>query len=123
VGIVDQINRDIAEATERNEWCLLRWGKSYEQCTERERAEANRLRTTPIGGGFVPDARCACGEDGCAHFDCGYPWCRPCKEHHRPPECAVNERGESLAPCGCTWAETEVPGYYDQPCRHAAQYD
>lgn len=40
---------------------------------------------------------CVCGnpacreslEDGpsCAMFDAGYPWCRVCGEHHRPPNC------------------------------------
>jgi len=63
--------------------------------------------------------RCNCADGGeCWHFAAGYEWCRPCQEHHRPPECAINDRGEALAPCGCTWAETEEPGYYDQPCRH-----
>lgn len=61
---------------------------------------------------------CACGEPDCPNFACGYPWCRPCAEHHRPPECPVDETGEPLAPCGCTWAETQQPGYYDRPCRH-----
>jgi hypothetical protein len=43
------------------------------------------------------------GEGSCAYRDTGYLWCRPCREHHRPPECAVDEQGRALAPCGCPW--------------------
>lgn len=25
--------------------------------------------------------------------DCGYEWCRPCREWHRPPECWIDEQG------------------------------
>lgn len=28
-----------------------------------------------------------------AYLDAGYDWCRPCGEYHRPPECAIDERG------------------------------
>lgn len=31
---------------------------------------------------------CGCGEVNCPHFDCGYPLCRHCQEHHREwPQC------------------------------------
>lgn len=54
---------------------------------------------------------CACGDADCLHFEVNYPWCRPCEEHHRAPECPVDEQGRSLAPCGHPWDEdpcTEV---------------
>ena len=50
---------------------------------------------------------CACREPDCMHFDCGYPWCRACGEHHRPPECAIDEQGRSLAYDGRPWEEHE----------------
>lgn len=46
---------------------------------------------------------CVCGDPDCDYLAVGYPWCRPCHEHHRPPECAVDEHGRSLAPCGHPW--------------------
>jgi hypothetical protein len=46
---------------------------------------------------------CDCAPDSCWFVDLGYVWCRPCGEHHRPPECAIDERGSALAPCGCSW--------------------
>lgn len=52
-----------------------------------------------------PSARCHCGEDDCLHLACDYPWCRPCQEHHRAPECPVDEHGRALAPCGHPWNE------------------
>ncbi len=54
---------------------------------------------------------CACGEVDCLSFGMDYPWCRPCDEHHRPPECAVDEEGFSLSPCGCRWDDpwADVP--------------
>jgi hypothetical protein len=51
---------------------------------------------------------CPCGDPDCWHFPMGYPLCRPCDEHHRPPECAVDEHGQSLMPCGHPW--TDDPG-------------
>lgn len=51
---------------------------------------------------------CACGDDDCLHFTLDYPWCRPCEEHHRPPECPVDAQGRALAPCGHPWD--------DDPC-------
>lgn len=60
---------------------------------------------------------CHCGEVDCDYFAFRYPWCRPCGEHHRPPECPVNQDGESLAPCGCTWASLEVEPYA-KDCPH-----
>lgn len=56
---------------------------------------------------------CLCGDDdpaGCLHFALDYPWCRPCGEHHRPPECAINEQGQALCSCGCPWDELEPGG-------------
>lgn len=46
---------------------------------------------------------CACGDSDCDYLAAGYLWCRPCREHHRPPECAVDVQGRSLAPCGHPW--------------------
>lgn len=57
---------------------------------------------------------CPCGDpDWCLDVMLGQPWCRPCGEHHRPPECPVNEAGESLAPCGHTWQATSEQSHYD----------
>lgn len=28
-----------------------------------------------------------------AYLDSGYDWCRPCREYHRPPECAIDQDG------------------------------
>jgi hypothetical protein len=47
--------------------------------------------------------RCLCGDDDCWYFDAGYPYCRSCREHHRPPECPVDEQGRSLNPSGEPW--------------------
>lgn len=41
------------------------------------------------------------------YLDFGYPWCRPCEEHHRPPECEVDSEGRALMSCGCRWDVTE----------------
>lgn len=46
---------------------------------------------------------CRCGEGDCPNFDAGYPWCRPHGEHHRPPECPVDE-------CGTAAPWWEQPG-------------
>jgi hypothetical protein len=27
------------------------------------------------------------------YLELGYEWCRPCREYHRPPECAIDEQG------------------------------
>lgn len=55
------------------------------------------------------EPECPCGGDtfggggGCAYVSMGYPWCRPCEDHHRPPECAIDELGRALMGCGCPW--------------------
>lgn len=39
---------------------------------------------------------CLCDDDdldGCMYLTFGYPYCRPCEEHHRAPECPVDEYG------------------------------
>lgn len=59
---------------------------------------------------------CACGEDDCEFLDYGYPYCRSCAEHHRPPECAVNQAGQALARCGCPWDDVNT----DADDRHRA---
>lgn len=51
-----------------------------------------------------PDV-CYCGEADCMHFQVGYPFCRPCDEHHRPPECAIDEHGRALNWEGTPWEE------------------
>lgn len=50
-----------------------------------------------------------CGDD--CWFLPGYPWCRPCGEHHRPPECNVDQQGRSLSSCGCPWEVIDPPPY------------
>lgn len=35
--------------------------------------------------------------------DCGYTYCRPCGEWHRPPECAIDEHGRALDWDGAPW--------------------
>jgi hypothetical protein len=52
-------------------------------------------------------ARCLCGLKDCDQFDLDYPWCRSCGEHHRPPECPIDQDGYSLAPCGCRWHDVD----------------
>ena len=59
--------------------------------------------TTPLPEG------CLCGDpDECDYKVFGYPYCRPCAEHHRPPECPVDEQGRSLSPCGHPWDDNCV---------------
>lgn len=51
---------------------------------------------------------CHCGDPdpaGCMNLNAGYPWCRPCGEHHRPPECAIDEQGRALASDGTPWED------------------
>jgi hypothetical protein len=64
---------------------------------------------------------CRCGVIDCIYYaDHGdYPWCRPCEDHHRPPECEVNEQGEGIAFCGCT--HTVLDGYNNRGelCPHS----
>lgn len=54
--------------------------------------------------------RCGCGDADCLHLAAGYPWCRPCGEHHRAPECAVDGDGVPLAPCGHPWDYEHADG-------------
>jgi hypothetical protein len=60
----------------------------------------------------VPEApqpeRCHCGLPDCLHFDMEYPWCRSCAEHHRAPECPLDQEGYSLATCGCRWDDLDA---------------
>ena len=37
------------------------------------------------------------------YVELGYLYCRPCREYHRPPECAINEYGQALDPDGRPW--------------------
>ena len=41
--------------------------------------------------------------------DCGYEWCRPCAEWHRPPECAIDEQGRALDWDGIPWDDPKDP--------------
>lgn len=62
---------------------------------------------------------CPCGDAdpaGCLHLNAGYPFCRPCGEHHRAPECPIDVHGQALAPCGCPWDLTDAPDHYDGGC-------
>jgi len=52
--------------------------------------------------------RCYCGDAECMHFDFDYPYCRSCGEHHRLPECPVDEQGRSLDPVsGEPWPDLD----------------
>jgi hypothetical protein len=46
--------------------------------------------------------RCACGDDDCWYLP-GYPYCRSCGDHHRAPECDIDEQGRALDPFGVPW--------------------
>lgn len=85
---------------------------------QREICRAFDVTPKEIGLGAVPtpelveshttteQATCLCGDtdpEGCMYLAAGYPWCRPCGEHHRAPECAVDSGGRALASCGCAW--------------------
>lgn len=51
---------------------------------------------------------CYCGDPdpaGCMNLNAGYPFCRPCGEHHRPPECAIDQQGRALSPSGEPWED------------------
>lgn len=74
---------------------------------------AHRGPMVPPGMGFVtvlddsPPATddCLCGDLECLHAQCGYWFCRPCDEHHRPPECAIDEHGRALSADGTPWED------------------
>lgn len=55
--------------------------------------------------------RCMCGDPDCWHFEADYPYCRPCDEHHRAPECDVDEQGRSLSPFGEPYDESQTVSY------------
>lgn len=57
---------------------------------------------------------CDSEPDGCWHLP-GYLWCEPCGEHHRPPQCAIDQDGHALAPCGCRWDVIDPPGSHVGP--------
>lgn len=67
------------------------------------------------GSAIKAQVRCGCGDavEDCMHQACGYPWCRPCGEHHRAPECPVDQQGRALAACGHPWSDVEAPGHGD----------
>lgn len=74
-----------------------RWGVVLAHLDER----------VPMGKGLlvaIPDP-CLCGDASCAHFQAGYPFCRPCDEHHRGPECAIDADGNALASDGIPWKD------------------
>lgn len=49
---------------------------------------------------------CACTDGAdCVHYQAYYPFCRPCGEHHRPPECPIDEQGRALSPEGAPWQD------------------
>jgi hypothetical protein len=54
--------------------------------------------------------QCLCDEPDCMFLAVGYPFCRPCGDHHRPPECAVDAEGYALVWCGCRWDDLEPGG-------------
>jgi hypothetical protein len=53
VNFIDRVYCELSEAIERNEWALIRWGKRWNECSEAEQAEAQRLRETSFGSGYV----------------------------------------------------------------------
>lgn len=59
---------------------------------------------------------CYCGEENCLHFAADYPWCRPCADHHRPPECAIDQQGHALAQCGCRLENVEANDHRPTCC-------
>lgn len=61
------------------------------------------------GVGLVAPPTCLCGEADCLFLAVGYPLCRPCDEHHRPPECAINPEGRALMWCGHPWSDEPCP--------------
>lgn len=65
---------------------------------------------------------CLCGEDDCWYLAAGYPYCRSCEEHHRPPECPIDERGRSLDPDGKPWADLD-PDTADERRKGAGNAD
>lgn len=65
----------------------------------------------PAAGAPVPEY-CHCGDRECWHWSpnyYGYLHCRPCGEHHRPPECAVDEHGRALKSDGTPWDDESAP--------------
>jgi hypothetical protein len=61
---------------------------------------------------------CRCGDIECEFTPMvGWTYCRPCGEHHRGQECAINSVGQALAPCGCPWSETQSAN----GCKHAQE--
>lgn len=62
---------------------------------------------------------CLCGDDdpeGCMYLIAGYPYCRPCAEHHRGNECAVDDEGYALEWCGCRWVDLVGPESVGHSC-------
>lgn len=53
----------------------------------------------------APAPVCLCGDTDCLHLQVGYPFCRPCEEHHRGPECAIDDQGRALSPDGTPWED------------------
>lgn len=50
-----------------------------------------------------PEPACFCGDEDCDYLAFGYPYCRSCGEHHRLPECPVDQDGVALRPDGLPW--------------------
>lgn len=66
----------------------------------------------------MTSAGCACGDvEYCSLLEIGYPYCRPCGEHHRAPECPIDEQGRALAPCGHTWDEVDAHDHWTRQHR------
>lgn len=52
--------------------------------------------------------RCYCPDGAeCMNWQCDYPWCRSCGEHHRLPECAVDQEGYALNSDGERWVDVD----------------
>lgn len=58
---------------------------------------------------------CPLCDGDCWHEVHGYIGCLACGDHHRPPQCAVDEQGRALASCGCPWVVLEATPDYRCP--------
>lgn len=56
---------------------------------------------------------CLCGDDDCMYFAMEYPYCRPHDEHHRLPECDIDEQGRVLLSCGHVDNDEPCPCWQD----------
>lgn len=58
------------------------WQETQGSAEEQHQALVEHTRATHV--------ICLCGDPDCMQFAFDYPWCRPCEDHHRSPECAID---------------------------------